>query len=433
MPPFAGGAAIRIASPNFSPEALLLDTFLNSTRLAVAAIVTACVLASPVMAATKQEPLLPRGVTLPKDVAVPNDTALAIYFPPSELQSRSYVASLNLWVEPGRVLEESRSQVAVKLFPQTVSANPGSIGRYGLLIVAHPVWTVTAGTMRLEMKYRVFDPAGKQLREGSQVQTAGVGGTAPAIRGVTYKAMQMLLVDVLKELAPSAAKFPPDGDVATIPPERLVNRDKPTSTGTGFYINQDGQMLTAAHVLRDCVTVEAQKDGATFPVKRRAESALLDLAVVDSGRPTTVSLPLRTGQTLVLGEAVTNVGFPLSGLLATTPNLTRGNVSARAGLKGSMGLFQFSAPIQPGSSGGPVVSDGGELLGVTVSTLNVLALVTQGLLPQNVNFALDAKYAAAFMKRENVRFVEVAPRPNGSMQQANDAALAAVVQLSCYQ
>ena len=145
------------------------------------------------------------------------------------------------------------------------------------------------------------------------------------------------------------------------------------------------------------------------------------------------SLPLRTGQTLVLGEAVTNVGYPLSGLLATSPNLTRGNVSARAGLKGSLGLFQFSAPIQPGSSGGPVVSDGGELLGVTVSTLNVAALVTQGLLPQNVNFALDARYAAAFLKRENVAFVEVAPRANGTMQQANDAALAAVVQLSCFQ
>jgi hypothetical protein len=50
-----------------------------------------------------------------------------------------------------------------------------------------------------------------------------------------------------------------------------------------------------------------------------------------------------------------------------------------------------------------------------------------------VNFALDAKHAAAFLKREGVAFTEVPARQGGSMQQANDAALAAVVQLSCFQ
>ena len=164
-----------------------------------------------------------------------------------------------------------------------------------------------------------------------------------------------------------------------------------------------------------------------------ATSDLLDLAVVDSGKPTERALPLRIGQVLTLGEAVTNVGFPLQGLLAASPNLTRGNVSARAGLKGSVGLFQFSAPIQPGSSGGPVVSDGGELLGVTVSSLNATALIKEGLLPQNVNFALEAKYAAMFLRDSKIVFSEVKPRTDGSMTIANDAAIGSVVQLSCYQ
>ena len=155
--------------------------------------------------------------------------------------------------------------------------------------------------------------------------------------------------------------------------------------------------MTAAHVLRDCLIIEAQKDGQKFPVKRHAVSDLLDLAVVDSGQVTDKALPLRAGQELMLGESVTNVGYPLQGILAAAPNLTRGNVSAQGGLKGSVGLFQFSAPIQPGSSGGPVVSDRGELLGVTVGTLNATALINEGLLPQNVNFALEARYAALFM------------------------------------
>lgn len=377
--------------------------------------------------------MLPRGVKLPAGVAVPNDTALAIYFPPSELKARTHLASLNIWIDPGKALDDSRTTVATRLFPNALPADPGASGKYGLLLAVHPQWAFVAGILRLEMNYRVFDPAGQLLHEGSQVQTAGVAGNPGAFEAIIYKSMQMVLVDVLRALAPSAAKYPATGEVSAVSPATVVRRDEPVSTGTGFFINGAGQLLTAAHVLRDCLVIEAQQDGDKFPVTRRAESTLLDLAVLDSGRETTQQLPFRKGQALTLGESVTNVGFPLSGLLATSPNLTRGNVSARAGLKGSEGLFQFSAPIQPGSSGGPVVSDGGELLGITVSTLNVAALVNQGLLPQNVNFALDARHAVAFLRREQIAFTEVEPRAGGSMQQANDAALGAVVQLSCYQ
>jgi serine protease Do len=135
----------------------------------------------------------------------------------------------------------------------------------------------------------------------------------------------------------------------------------------------------------------------------------------------------------VLGESVTSVGYPLQGLLAETPNLTRGNVSASRGIKGSYGEFQFSAPIQPGNSGGPVVSDNGELLGMAVGTLNAKYLVEKGLLPQNVNFALDSNYVARFLRREGVSFDEIQAKGAGEMKIANDAALGATVQLACYQ
>ena len=385
--------------------------------------------------ATTEPVVLPRGVVLPKDVKVPNEVALAVYFPAGELKSRSYIAGLGLWAEPGKALEESRRDIATKLFPTVLPVTPGTSGHYGLLLSLHPLWSYENGQLRLDMQYRVFDPAGTLLREGSQVQNAGVNasGTLGGFRAVSYKAMQLILVDVLKELHPSPAVFPASGELGELPATRLVRHDKPVSTGTGFVLNRSGQLLTAAHVLHECLLIESSREGKSLEVKPRVSSDLLDLAVVDTGQDASTALPLRVGQTLTLGEAVTNVGYPLQGLLADTPNVTRGNVSARAGLKGSVGLFQFSAPIQPGSSGGPVVSDSGELLGITVSTLNVASLAQRGLLPQNVNFALDARYAASFLRREHIDFAEVAPRSGGSLQTANDAALAAVVKLSCYQ
>jgi S1-C subfamily serine protease len=238
---------------------------------------------------------------------------------------------------------------------------------------------------------------------------------------------------VLRQLKPTAEQFPASSQLAALDSAALIDRSEPATTGTAFYINKQGQLMTAAHVLDDCLAIEARQDARTFPVKRVANSDLLDLAIVDTGVPTEKALSLRKGQEVTLGESVTNVGYPLQGILSASPNLTRGNVSARGGLKGSEGIFQFSAPIQPGSSGGPVVSDRGELLGVTVGTLNASVLIERGLLPQNVNFALDARYAAMFMRQANIEFNEVELSGAGDMQVANAAALGAVVQLSCYQ
>jgi len=377
----------------------------------------------------------PNDGLLPKDIKVPNDTAVAIYLPSVALNYRFYVNALGIWAEPGRSLDDARREVGARYFTQAVPADFAGDASYGLFVDLEPKWSYEKYNLKLEMHYRVYGPDASKLLDGTESETVGInssgmlGGFPNAAMHVT----QLVLLDVLRGLHPNAAKFPPTARLSTLNRDLVVNRSTPVSTGTGFYINRSGQLLTAAHVVRDCLVLEAQKDGKVFPVKLHAISDVLDLAVVDSNQPSEHSLPLRTGEEMTLGEPVTNVGYPLQGILAASPNLTRGNVSGRGGLKGSQGLFQFSAPVQPGSSGGPVVSDGGELLGITVGTLNAAALIQQGLLPQNVNFALDARYAARFLHRSNVEFHEVAPNAKGDMSTANQAALAAVVQLSCYE
>jgi serine protease Do len=383
---------------------------------------------------------LPKGARLPKDVKVPNDTPLAIYLPANDLGTRFYVSSIGAWAYPGKSLDDARQDVGGQLFPHMTPVTlteAGNFvdGQYGLLLAINPTWNIASGQLSLTMDYKVYDASARKLLDGSQVQSVALHSPGPlgGFPNASLRTMQLVLVDILARLEPNAAQYPATAQITGIDRELLIDRKKAVNTGTAFYINKSGQMITAAHVLRDCLVLEAEKDGVTMPLKPNVSSRLLDLAVVDSGKPTDRALPLRIGQTITLGEGVTNVGYPLQGLLADSPNLTRGNVSARAGMKGSVGLFQFSAPIQPGSSGGPVVSDGGELLGVTVSSLNAGALIKEGLLPQNVNFALEARYAAMFLRDSHIDFVEVAPRQNGTMSIANDAALGAVVQLSCYQ
>lgn len=312
---------------------------------------------------------------------------------------------------------------------------PGEDQKFGLLFDFHPEWKLTPGNVEVQMSYKVFGKDHSVLLEGMKSFSTDVGDLShgTGFYNASLKSTQLAVIDALEKLTPDATKNPALSDAGDMPAKALVKMDKPIKTGTGFYINESGQILTAAHVLSSCPLVQVQTNGKTLVAEPVAHSALLDLEVINTGTPVSRHLSFRKSLNFELGEAVTNVGYPLQGLLAASPNLTRGNISSKTALTGSLGLFQFSAPIQPGSSGGPVVSDGGELLGITVSTLNAAKLIQEGILPQNVNFALDAKYAEKFLEHNHVKFTLIDKPASTSMQVANEAALSSVVQLACYE
>lgn len=390
-----------------------------------ALLLSVCVLAFPASGAVPAQNV----------AAVANPTEVAVYVPPSALTLRSYLAGFNLWVEPGKAIEDAVRQVGAGYFPALHLVPAAKDEPYGLLLDLAPKWEPAAGKLQLKVQYDVYGVDGKKLHAGNIEQLVPIkaGNFNAAATQAARLAVQRIMLDVQGRLSPDPVKFPPSGSTAKIDLAPLVDHEKPLRTGTAFFINQAGQLLTAAHVARDCALLEVHQDNASFPVTASASSALLDVAVLDSGKPRAAALPMREGNAIVLGEAITSVGYPLHGLLGDSPNLTRGNVSASKGIKGSMGHFQFSAPIQPGNSGGPIVSDNGELLGMAVSTLNAESLAKLGLIPQNVNFALDGKYVTMFLRKENVAFDTIKPQGVGSMQAANQAALSNTVQLSCYQ
>ena len=367
---------------------------------------------------------------------VPDPTHIAVYVPPSMLTERAYLGRINLWVEPGKSLADALAETGRLHFPNMTLVPGKEDVAYALLLDLAPKWDVVAGKMRLTLAYNAFAADGRKLFDGSTVQEAPVRGLKfnEAAQSAAMLATQQVLSAVHGRIAGEAANLTSDARTAEIDYALLVNREKPLRTGTAFFINKAGQLLTAAHVARDCMAMDVHADGTTFPVTLGKSSALLDIAVLDSGKPRETAIPLRQGHGIELGESVSSVGYPLSGLLGDSPNLTRGNISASKGLHGSLGMFQFSAPIQPGNSGGPIVSDHGELLGMAVSTLNATRLVEAGHIPQNINFALDGRHVARFLEREGVPF-QTLPPPSGtgSMQTANRAALSNTVQLNCYQ
>jgi S1-C subfamily serine protease len=118
-----------------------------------------------------------------------------------------------------------------------------------------------------------------------------------------------------------------------------------------------------------------------------------------------------------LGEQIAIFGFPYLGTLASSGTFTRGDVTALAGISNNSAHFQLSAPVQPGNSGGPVVDEQGNVIGVVVAKLNALAVArVRGDIPQNVNFAIKSARAISFLETNGVAITvgsTSAPRMSG--------------------
>lgn len=192
-------------------------------------------------------------------------------------------------------------------------------------------------------------------------------------------------------LVAAPARF--DADITALPPGDSEAGFNSGGTGTGFYI-APRLLLTAAHVVADC-DAPALADGT--PLEWLASDEALDVAVLRAPRraPRWLSLaddPLR------LGQRVYAIGFPYYSIAGTSLTLTGGNVSALAGIDDDARFFSFSAPVQPGNSGGPLLDARGRVLGLVVARLSEDYIVeATGSLPQNVNYALREDELAGFL------------------------------------
>ena len=208
--------------------------------------------------------------------------------------------------------------------------------------------------------------------------------------------------------APSAeASRPPSPPPSPSPaPTPAPQQEEPrmAKSGTGFFVTNDGRAITNAHVVRDCSEIHVGTGQGNFvDANLVARDTTNDLALLKVDFNSTHVASLRFA--VRLGENVEAFGYPLSQVLATTGNFTTGNVTALAGIGDDSRYIQISTPIQPGNSGGPLLDENGNLVGIVTSKLNVIsALKNVGDIPQNVNFAIKASVAANFLQDNSVKF-----------------------------
>ena len=141
----------------------------------------------------------------------------------------------------------------------------------------------------------------------------------------------------------------------------------------------------------------------------------------------------RAGPAIRPGDDVVVVGFPLSGLLADQVNVTTGSVSALAGLHNDNHLLQMSAPVQPGSSGGPLFDLSGNVIGIVVTKLNARLVAEEtGDFPQNVNFAIKHGVARRFLELKGLGLQTAQSTGTRSKADVGEVGRAVTVLVECH-
>jgi len=170
-------------------------------------------------------------------------------------------------------------------------------------------------------------------------------------------------------------------------------------TGTGFFVTDDGYLITCAHVVQKCSTFRIKSANGAISATLIKEDRGIDVALLKvSGK--FQGLPMSPDASgLKLGGAVFTIGFPNPGLQGVKPKFTRGEVSSLAGILDDPRYLQISVPVQPGNSGGALVDDRGNVVGVVTARLDDAATWERsGALPQNVNYAVKSVLVSNFLK-----------------------------------
>lgn len=141
-------------------------------------------------------------------------------------------------------------------------------------------------------------------------------------------------------------------------------------SGTGFALTSDGYLVTSYHVIRgaDSLLIEG-RDRQRYhaePVYSDVKHDLAILRITDKEFLGFGRLPyaIKAGEA-DLGERVFTLGYPREDMV-----YGEGALSARSGFEGDTAFYQVSVPVNPGNSGGPLLDERGNLIGVVSGRQN---------------------------------------------------------------
>lgn len=172
------------------------------------------------------------------------------------------------------------------------------------------------------------------------------------------------------------------------------------SSGSGFFVSNDF-IATNYHVVKSCDLLRIGND----KLEVIATDRINDIAILKS--PSAAKNFLYLFQNPELGEQIYAGGYPLASSYLESFVFSQGTINSLIGLNQNVSEFQFSAPIQPGNSGGPIINRRGSAVGIIVATADEEYVKdASGALPQLINFGIKVELLKTLLDQNDIDYSE---------------------------
>jgi S1-C subfamily serine protease len=173
--------------------------------------------------------------------------------------------------------------------------------------------------------------------------------------------------------------------------------DQAGSSGTAFFINKKGYLLTNNHVVEGCSLSKISYKNNDYDTKLIATDRTLDLALLKSELKPKTFINFSDNDVKKL-DTIYVAGYPLGKEgLSDDLKMNPGVVSSLKGFDNNSNEIQIDAAINSGNSGGPIINANGDLVAITVS--GMAKDQTEG-----INFGIKSSAAERFLKSNNINF-----------------------------
>ncbi|MDP7487872.1 MAG: trypsin-like peptidase domain-containing protein, partial [Alphaproteobacteria bacterium] len=178
------------------------------------------------------------------------------------------------------------------------------------------------------------------------------------------------------------------------------------SSGSGFAVSSDGHVITNNHVIDGCEDVKIHYKGQSIPARLITFDPNNDLALLQGSFSPKTHLPIsRTNPELL--QEIYVAGYPFGRDISTSVKVTKGIVSSLTGIGNNFSNIQIDAALQPGNSGGPIISTMGNVVGVAVAKLDLEKVLENfGVIPENTNFGIKSSVVRTLLESSDVPLSE---------------------------